>query len=327
LNAEIGFDIVHQLNMVGFREPGYLWKLGVPFVWGPIGGMGLFPWRFLPTVGPGGALYYLAYNLANAWQMRFARRPRLAARAAGSALICATAENQRGAQVHWGCDGRLLSEVGLPPPSARARTPTRREVAQPLRIVWTGLHEPRKALNLALEALARLPRHVQWRLDVVGDGPRRKPWQSLSRSLGIEERCIFHGWLSREDALGVMASSHLMLITSLRDLTATVTIEALAAGLPIVCLDHCGFSDAVDETCGIKIPVATPRQVILALAEAIGRLESDETLRLGLAHGAIKRAADFTWEAKADVVDAVYRRQVAAARLPLHASALAPSPD
>ena len=31
-------DIVHQLNMIGFREPGYLWKLGIPYLWGPIGG-------------------------------------------------------------------------------------------------------------------------------------------------------------------------------------------------------------------------------------------------------------------------------------------------
>lgn len=32
-------DIIHQLNMTGFREPGYLWMIEeVPFVWGPIGG-------------------------------------------------------------------------------------------------------------------------------------------------------------------------------------------------------------------------------------------------------------------------------------------------
>ena len=30
-------DIVHQLNMIGFREPGYLWKIeDKPFVWGPV---------------------------------------------------------------------------------------------------------------------------------------------------------------------------------------------------------------------------------------------------------------------------------------------------
>jgi len=43
LHREVNFDLVHQLTMVGFREPGYLWKLGIPFVWGPVGGMGLFP--------------------------------------------------------------------------------------------------------------------------------------------------------------------------------------------------------------------------------------------------------------------------------------------
>ena len=37
-------DIIHQLNMIGFREPGYLWELkDIPFVWGPIGGMELMP--------------------------------------------------------------------------------------------------------------------------------------------------------------------------------------------------------------------------------------------------------------------------------------------
>src|SRR6202142_1555555 len=33
----IHFDLVHQLNWNGFREPGYLWKLDAPFVWGPVG--------------------------------------------------------------------------------------------------------------------------------------------------------------------------------------------------------------------------------------------------------------------------------------------------
>ncbi len=59
-----------------------------------------------------------------------------------------------------------------------------------------------------------------------------------------------------------MRQGHLMLITSLRDLTSTVTIEALSMGLPIVCLDHCGFAEVVDESCGIKIPVTTPREVV-----------------------------------------------------------------
>ena len=51
LHEEIGFDLVHQLTFCGYREPGYLWKLDVPFVWGPVGGTQNYPWRFITRAG------------------------------------------------------------------------------------------------------------------------------------------------------------------------------------------------------------------------------------------------------------------------------------
>lgn len=309
LHAEVHFDLAHQLTMVGFREPGYLWKLGIPFVWGPVGGMGVFPWRFLPVVGGYGALYYLGYNLLNLWQMRFSRRPSLAAATAGCGLIAASPENQQGAKKYWNCASTLMSEVGLPP--VALAVPHGRGAGEPLRIIWTGLHTPGKAMNLALQALAELPAEVNWELHILGHGPRTGAWQSMSHKLGVAARCHFHGWLPRDEALQVMKSCHLLLITSLRDLTSTVTIEALALGLPVICLDHCGFANVVDETCGIKVPVSRPAKVIAGLAEAVARLDADEPWRFHLAQGASRRAQDFSWERKADVVEEIYRRRLA----------------
>lgn len=313
LHQEIGFDLAHQLTMVGFREPGYLWRLGIPFVWGPLGGMGLFPWRFLPTVGLYGALYYLGYNLFNLWQMKVLRRPkraaRTAAKGAASGLIAATPGNRDSVFRYWGCTGTVLTEVGLPgAPVQRIRE---RAPGEPLRLVWTGLHIPRKALNLALLALGCLRSDVNWELHVLGDGQRTAKWKKLADKLGISARCHFHGWLPREEALVVMQEAHLMTITSLRDLTSTVTVEALALGLPIVCLDHCGFADVVNEQCGVKIPVTTPDEVVAGLARAIERLAHDEDERRALARGAVQRARDFAWDEKARVVDRIYQSKVA----------------
>lgn len=305
LHQEIGFDIAHQLTMVGFREPGYLWELGIPFVWGPIGGMGLFPWRFLPQLGAHGALYYLGYNLLNLWQMHFAQRPRLAARVAGAGLITATPDNQRGAEHYWQCPSTLMSEVGLPP--ITARSPLRRKQYEPLRIVWTGLHVPRKSLNLALLALAEFPTEVDWELHILGQGVLTSTWQQLSEKLGISGHCRFHGWLPRDKALAIMAGSHLLLITSLRDLTSTVTVEALAFGLPIVCLDHCGFAGVVDKSCGIKVPVVRPVETVNGLAEALQNIAKDEGLRYRLAQGALLRVQDFSWKKKAETLNHIYR--------------------
>ena len=278
LHHEVGFDLAHQLTMVGFREPGYLWKISIPFVWGPVGGMGLFPWRFLPVVGTYGAVYYLGYNLLNWLHMNFLARPRQAGKAAASGpvngLIAATPENRDSATKYWGCASTVLAEVGLPrEPELQIRE---RQEGEPLRLVWTGLHIPGKALNLALQALSRLPADVNWEMDVLGNGRQSTAWQQLAAGLGIGTRCHFHGWVPREHALEVMQAAHAMVITSLRDLTSTVTVEALALGLPIICLDHCGFADVVNERCGIKIPVTTPGKVVVEMARAIEQLARDE---------------------------------------------------
>ncbi|MCC7222022.1 MAG: glycosyltransferase [Candidatus Contendobacter sp.] len=312
LHQEVNFDLAHQLTMVGFREPGYLWQLGIPFVWGPVGGMGLFPWRFLPTVGWYGALYYLGYNLFNGLHQRFLTRPKQAAKAAASGLatglIAATPENREGAARYWDCSSIVLTEVGLPREPA-SQIPLR-AAGEPLRLVWTGLHIPRKALNLGLLALSRLPADVNWELHILGQGERTAAWQRLAERRGISGRCRFHGWLPRAQALEIMQEVHGLLITSLRDLTSTVTVEALALGLPIICLDHCGFAEVVNETCGLKVPVTTPSAVIAGLARAIEQLARNEHQRQALARGALQRAQDFSWDNKAAVVNEIYRRKL-----------------
>ena len=304
MHAQSEFDLVHQLTMVGFREPGYMWKLGVPFVWGPVGGLGYFPWRFVSTIGGYGALYYLSYNLYNWWQTNFFSRPKLAAKAATVGLIAVTPGNRDDMLRCWGCGSTVLSEVGLPrDPVQRIRE---RADGTPLRLVWVGGHTPGKALNLGLAALGRLPADIQWTLDVLGKGRRTAAWQRSAKRLKIDHRCHFHGWVPREHALQIMQDAHVMLITSLRDLTATVTVEALALGLPIICLDHCGFAEAVNETCGIKIPVSTPNEVIAAMARAIEHLARNENRRQALARGALRRASLYRWEDKAETVTGIY---------------------
>jgi len=303
LHAEKPFDLAHQLTMVGYREPGYLWKLGIPFVWGPIGGMGAFPWRFMPSLGAYGLAYYTAYNFINFWQERFSKRPRMAAQVAGKALISATPSDQEGTLKFWGQPSHLLAEVGLP--GAIRTKATARAKGEPLRIVWSGLHIPRKALPLGLHALAALPESMNWTLDILGQGPKTASWKKLALRLGVFSRCRFHGWIERDEALDVMHSAHVMLITSLRDLTSTVTAEALAEGLPVVCLDHCGFSAAVDERSGIKVQVTSPKKAITDLRDAMLSLDAED-LRWRLAQGALLRAQDFDWRRKVDCLEKIY---------------------
>ena len=303
------FDLVHQLNMSGFREPGFLWKLDLPFVWGPVGGMGYFPYKFFHHVGIKGSLYYLAYNVFNFLHMNFLCRPRLAAKKAGVGLISATSDNKRSIKNYWSYRSTLISEIGKPY-IKNSFSVGRRKIGDPLHLVWSGQHTPGKALNIALKALSLISKDIKWKFHILGNGELTNKWKNYAHSLGIAKNCKFYGLVTRQEALKIMEQSNLMLITSLRDLTSAVTVESVSLGLPVICLDHSGFSDVIDESCGIKIPVTNFPDVTIEISKAIETLALDNNLLAELAEGAFNKSAMYSWKYKVDILHQVYRKKI-----------------
>jgi glycosyltransferase involved in cell wall biosynthesis len=306
LHTQQPFDLVHLITYVGFRFPGYYWKLDIPFVWGPIGGLENTPWRFLPSLGPAGCLFYAGRNVINSAEKRLNPNPRQAFHKARGSIIAATEGIRREILKTYGYESEVICEIG--PPPVIAETPSLRESGEPLRLVWSGQHQPGKALPLLLKALATIGGRMDYELTVLGTGRCTRAWHRLARRLGIDDRCRWPGWIPRDEAVRLMGRAHVAVITSLKDLTSTVLLESLAAGLPVICPDHCGFSNVVTSDCGIKLPVRSPRQLVEDFAAAIERLAGDETERRRLAAGALRRIADFSWEKKAEMVDRIYRR-------------------
>lgn len=304
LHREEHFLLAHQLTYVGFRFPGRLWKLDIPFVWGPVGGLENTPWRFLPVLGIRGMIYYAGRNLINGIQRLFLRSARKAFRQA-DVVIAATSGIQREIR-RWYCvDSRVICEVG--PPEGMIAEIKPRETHEPLRLIWSGEHLPGKALPLLLQALASMTTGCAWHLDILGQGPLQVSWKKLAVELAVERDCTWHGLLPREEALEVMSRGHVFVITSLKDLTSTVLLESLVLGLPVICPDHCGFSNVVNAECGIKLPVENPAQLITDLTQAIEALCRDEPRRQALAEGAVRRAGDYSWERKAAEIEVMYR--------------------
>lgn len=307
--AQNRYDLVHLITYVGWRFPGSFYRLGIPFVWGPIGGMKNTPWRLLPALGLHGALYYAGRNLINSLQLRTLKGPRRALRAAGKGVISATSEIQKELWSRFRVKSQVICEVGQP--HLMDAEPTQRDKKEPFRICWSGMHLPGKALHLLLRAAARLPKDLNYSIEILGDGPCNRAWRSLASRLRIEDRCHWHGWLPRDQSLAVMRDSHVFAITSLKDLTSTVAVEAVSLGLPVVCLDHCGFADLVTDECGIKIHLGSIRHISSDIADALRTLYRDEALRQRLAQVAIRRSRDYSWQAKMETINEMYRMTIA----------------
>lgn len=304
LEAQHNFDVVHQLNMIGYREPGYLYRLNKPFVWGPIGGFNITPWKLLPSMGLYGCLFYGCRNLINLWQMHCSKQVKQAIEQSKE-LISATKDDQTTIKKLWQKDSLIIPEVGFTP-NNHTILKTRNGK---LRICWSGLHIPRKALNLLLEAVNISKYKEQIELHILGAGSYTKKWERLAKKLSITN-IEWHGWVEKEKALEIMQDTHVFAITSLSDATSTVLLEALSYGLPIIALDHLGFSNIITPKCGIKVKVQSKKQVLRDFAFAIDQLFEDEPLRQRLAKGALKRAKDFTWEEKAQTIHSLYLRAI-----------------
>jgi glycosyltransferase involved in cell wall biosynthesis len=298
------YDLVHLITYVGWRFCGKFYRLDLPFVWGPVGGLMNTPWRLMPALGLKGALYYTGRNIVNSLQIALLPGPRRALQKAGGAVIAATSEIQRALSAHFGSESRVICEVGSPdvvPCKAVLRA-----LGEPLRICWSGPHVSGKALHLLLSAAALLPEESNFSIQILGDGPSRKNWQALAERLGVANRCTWYGRLPRTNALEVMTTSHAFVITSLKELTSTVAVEAISLGLPVVTLNHCGMADLVTDACGIKIDVVSVDQIVRDLSLAIIRLLEDEALRRRLSEGALARSHDYSWSSKLGSLNEVY---------------------
>ncbi len=313
LHAREQFDLVHQVNVCTFREPGFTFQLGIPYLWGPVGGSQNFPVRFLSALGPKEAAKEGLRGIANSITL-FHPRVRRAARQAAH-VMGANSANQRDFARAFGREVELLLETGLhqvevPNRSrftARVTDQLAERSARPLRLLWSGEHHTRKALPVLLRALARVHCSTAWQLDVLGDGPMRADWTAEAARLGLSDRVRFLGQQVFSDAVAEMHSAHVLCFTSLRDTSGNVVLEALGAGVPVICFDHQGAGDMVDSTCGIKIPVTSPKGAYSAWARAIESLSSDSDRLFDLSHGATERAQKFLWSANHDRINAIYR--------------------
>jgi len=292
LHRHYHFDIVHQVNWTGFREPGYLWKLGVPFVWGPVGGTQNFPWRFLMQSGLTGAIKEGTRTILNWLQFRFSWKVRQAAKTA-AILLTSNSTGLRDFQRVHKVEPRLLLETGVM--TTKEKPSINYSLQGPLKILWSGEFKHHKAFQLLLYALSEMPPKHEYELKVLGRGPLEQKWRDLSRQLGVEPFCQWMGWLPHEDAMKEYEWADVFIFTSLRDTTGNVVLEALSQGVPVICFDHQWAGEVVTARCGIKIPLTTPNRVVMELTHAIETLIDDGAKLKELSRGATERAKDYLW--------------------------------
>ena len=303
------FDLSHHLTFGNYWMPSFIGAfLPIPFIWGPIGGGQKIP-----------RSYRREFSLKERWS-EYARdgaqwigrhlliSRKLCMRRARAILVCNSETKAKFPTKYWAkiqyfpVNGISRKEMGsLAPSGLKERT---------YRLVTAGRFIRLKGFDILLRAYADfLQSGIRAELAIIGQGPEEMRLRQLARSLKIDRFVRFIIWLSRRELLSRLRRSDVFLFASLRDGGGAVVVEAMASGIPVVCLNIGGPGFHTRMEWGMKIHPGPPEETVRGFSKAISRLAGQRSLRRALGRAGRKRTLEYyLWDRLGERIENIYRR-------------------
>jgi glycosyltransferase involved in cell wall biosynthesis len=170
-------------------------------------------------------------------------------------------------------------------------------------ILYLGRLDPTKGIELLIRSFARIAGESDDALLVLvgGDMGHNEGFLQVVRSLHLDDRVIFTGFVSKDDKMAAFTDADVFVTPSFTGFPVTF-VEACLCGTPIVTTDAGDRLSWIDGSVGILVEY-TPE----ALADAVGRLLADEELRkqYGEQGKALVRTT-YNWQAIVGEIESLY---------------------
>lgn len=145
------YDLIHHFNHISFREPGFLWKINKPFVWGPVSGLATIPYSFLKNLSLKEMLIGLFRNFLNNYTQKFSIRLNNAI-SETSTVFCVTKED------YTFFKSRFIKTINLLDVATYGTENIEFTISNSklINFLWVGRLSELKALDLLYEVLSTL---------------------------------------------------------------------------------------------------------------------------------------------------------------------------
>ncbi|MDO9205530.1 glycosyltransferase family 4 protein [Methylotenera sp.] len=295
------FDVTQHLTFGVWRQPTQMYKLGIPCIFGPVGGGESSPWglvRGMPSF-KARASEYLRFAVNGLSLLNPALRKCLKQ----SAVIVSKTPETAAWVAKLGIKSLVSLEIGIAPEriSKNSLVPIKGKV----RCLYAGRLISMKGIHLALMAIAQVQQKgIDATFTIVGNGPLLEHFQAQSSALGIADKVTFTGQLNQADLFAKYREHDVLLFPSLHDSSGNVVLESFAQSLPVLCLNLGGPGVMVDDTCGRAIEVRDVMQEVTVkrLADALTDFASSPELMQQFRVGAKAKAIASSWDATVERV-------------------------
>jgi glycosyltransferase involved in cell wall biosynthesis len=182
----------------------------------------------------------------------------------------------------------------------------RREFALPEEklVLFVGRLVYEKGAHVLVNAIPRVLEKVNAKFVIVGSGYMKDQLASIVKSMGLEHKVMFTGFLDEEKLTRLQTCADVSVVPSLFEPFGIVALEAMAAKSAVVVSDTGGLSEIVDhDSTGVKVyPNNTE-----SLAWGITKVLLDEKFRAQISrNGYRKIREEYDWGKIAKETKKVY---------------------
>lgn len=302
----IEFDMAHSVNFHSNWTPSFLWILGKPFVWGPVGNHSFIPKQYIYSFYGAGAFLkdrFLWLVKCIFWYLD----PALyLSRKKARKVFCVN--SQAAAKLRLGRDKMIFMPAVA---SEEPEIPAAKNSEQ-FTIISVGRFVPLKGFDLAINAFAHFYRQLnetqrkKTSLLIIGTGPEKKRLQQLVSGHGLEHSISICEWMPRHEVMARFSQSAAFLFPS-HEGAGMVVAEALSYGLPVVCLNNYGPGEYVHPFSALKTKHTGYAKTVEGLGNNLHRLFTNEFFYAHERKLALKRYNElFRWDIKGNLLNEVY---------------------
>ncbi len=311
LLAKEPFDLVHHATYSTYRVACPLWRLGLPFVFGPVGGGEKLPWIAAGSMSCGQRAQEAVRMVAN----KLTRFPGKVRQTVRRASVLIASNKPTAAVLHAIGSGKKKVTV-LPVVfftdsqirEIRGKAKIYSQCINHLSLFSSGMLEGRKGLSIAIHAV-RLAIDAGLSIDftIPSRGPEYSHLRKLAVKLGVSHAVHFPDSLPRDEYWAKLMVCDVYMAPSLRDNCPATLLEAmLARCVPIVA--NCnGPGEIVSKSTGEVIKPAGPDTMAYEISERLLTLAGNRDVLRNKAEAASDYVANtFTEERYLSVIESAY---------------------
>lgn len=306
------FDLVHHITYVTCVLPTQMYKLGIPFLYGPVSGG-----ENIPNIiqYPMSKKEYFMEKIRTGVQIFFKHTPNFYKTMENASLILATTEEtKKFIPLKYQSKVEIFQSIGLtesifyPKPENKNNKKVRFLMAGRM-LYWKGF-------ELGIVAFIKaLKRGINAELVILGDTENNPSYMGYKERLKqmcgeyLNNEIVFVPRVDYEKMKSFYDEFDVFINCSLRDSGCFVVMEAMSRQLPCIVVDTGGPKVNTTEKSAIKIQPAPMEKMINEISHAIERIAGDKELRINMGKAAREQALNtFLLENRTLKMEEYYRR-------------------